>query len=258
MKVNSARTDRTEAVATGQTLAERARLHGALADPARLAMVDHLVLGDASPGELGLLVDQPTNLLAHHLHVLDDTGIIRRVRSEGDRRRSYVQLRLDDPVIAALVAATALGRGRSADAAATTRVVFLCTHNSARSQLAAALWADVSDVPAASAGTHPATGVHPRAVAAGSRHGLNLTQARTSHLSDVLTGGDLIVAVCDNAYEELAATPTGPDLHWAVPDPVRIDTDEAFESTCEHLAPRIRRLAGALDRAGDPSSRSTP
>ena len=44
----------------------------ALGDPARLAIVDTLVAGDASPGELGAELELPTNLVAHHLKVLED------------------------------------------------------------------------------------------------------------------------------------------------------------------------------------------
>ena len=236
--------------AGGQTLADRARRHAALGEPARLAIVDHLILGDASPGELGTLVGLPTNLLAHHLRVLEDAALVRRVRSEGDRRRSYVQLRLDDADVAGMLGATSTSRSRPAfqPGAQALRVVFVCTHNSARSQLAAAAWARVSDRPAASAGTHPAARVHPRAVAVGRRHGLRLGQARTSSLGQTLRPGDLLVAVCDNAHEELAATDRPPWLHWAVPDPVRVDTDAAFETAYDHLVPRIERLIDALDR----------
>jgi len=226
-------------------LERRARMHAALGEPVRLRMVDHLVLGDASPGELGRLVNLPTNLLAHHLKVLDDAGLVRRVRSEGDRRRSYVQLILDDPAVAALVSPDVAGRAertRHAD-----RVVFVCTHNSARSQLAAAAWARASAVPAASAGTHPARRVHPRAVRVGRRHGLRLTGARTAHLDDVVRPGDLLVAVCDNAHEELPDTTGLPRLHWSVPDPARTDSDAAFEAAYTQISDRIDHLARTLD-----------
>jgi protein-tyrosine-phosphatase/DNA-binding transcriptional ArsR family regulator len=245
----------------------RARMHAALGEPVRLAMVDLLTLGDASPGELGAVVSLPTNLLAHHLKVLEDAGLIRRVRSEGDRRRSYVQLRWDDGAVAQLLTASVVGSPGSIP-----RVVFVCTHNSARSQLAAAAWSRVSRIPAASAGTHPAERVHPRAVAVGRRHGLRLGRARTRHVGELIRPDDLIVAVCDNAHEELVARPPAPVdvrpgsadglgpgrswLHWAVPDPVRIDTDEAFEVAYTDLSHRIDRLAGTLSadpRAHDPA-----
>ena len=48
---------------------------------------------DRSPGELGRLVGLPSNLLAHHLDVLDRADLIERLQSSGDRRRSYVRVR---------------------------------------------------------------------------------------------------------------------------------------------------------------------
>ena len=120
-------------------------MHAALADPARLLITDTLALGDVSPSDLADMLAMPSNLLAHHLHVLEQAGLLTRRRSEGDRRRSYVQL-----VPGAL---DSLSRPRGAQA---RRVLFVCTANSARSHLAAALWRRASKVPAASAGTHPA------------------------------------------------------------------------------------------------------
>src|ERR1700704_4976533 len=74
-------------------LARRAAVHAALADPARLAIADTLLAGDASPSELAGMLAMPSNLLAHHLHVLEQAGVITRRRSEGDRRRTYLRLR---------------------------------------------------------------------------------------------------------------------------------------------------------------------
>jgi protein-tyrosine-phosphatase len=214
-------------------------MHAALGEPVRLAIVDHLALGDTSPGELGQKFTLATNLLAHHLKVLQDAGLIRRVRSEGDRRRSYVQLVLDHPFVAALALAAGTGRTEPAE-----RVVFVCTRNSARSQLAAAVWGRASTIPATSAGTHPAARVHPRAIRVGRRHGLNLDVHATADIVDVARPGDLLVAVCDNAHEELPAGQA--ELHWAVPDPVRLDTDQAFELAYEQISQRVDRLAHAL------------
>jgi len=218
----------------------RARMHAALGEPVRLRIVDALALGDASPGELGALVGLPTNLLAHHLKVLTDAGLVRRARSEGDRRRTYVRLAIGDPAV------TAITRTNAAVPPDATRVVFVCTHNSARSQLAAAAWARTSTIPVTSAGTHPVRRVHPRAVRVGRRHGLRLGNARTSHVDDVVRAGDLVVAVCDNAHEEL---PGIRHLHWSVPDPARTDTDDAFEAACAQLTERVNRLAHAVGTA---------
>lgn len=220
-------------------LAVRARLHAALGDPARLAIVDALALNDASPGELARALSMPTNLLAHHIKVLEQAGLLVRSRSEGDRRRAYIHLVPD--------ALTGLIPPLLRQA---LRVVFVCTHNSARSQLAAALWTRHSPVPVASAGTHPARRVHPRAVRIGRRHGVDLAAASTHHIVEIVETGDLVVAVCDNAFEELS---TGhrvtPDLHWSIPDPARPDTDPAFEAAYCDLAGRVAQLAAVTTRS---------
>jgi protein-tyrosine-phosphatase len=224
-------------------LEQRAKMHAALGEPVRLAIIDHLVLGDVSPGDLGRVVDLPTNLLAHHLRVLDEAGLIRRIKSEGDKRRSYVQLVLDDPTVVAITRSTAAAPGSLGRS--DQRVVFVCTQNSARSQLAAAAWSRASTLPVASAGTRPAARIHPRAISVGRRHGLKLAKARPAHLTDVVQPGDLLVAVCDNAFEELPPTEERV-VHWAVPDPARIDTDQAFESAYEEITQRVQRLADAI------------
>jgi protein-tyrosine-phosphatase/DNA-binding transcriptional ArsR family regulator len=250
------------------TIARRAAVHAALGESVRLAIVDRLSPGDASPGELAELVGLGSNLLAHHLKVLQEAGVIRRVRSEGDRRRSYVQLCLDDPMVRAAAAAGRSLDGRSgilpptggsadsSDASApgglpptgrVPRVLFVCTANSARSQLAAARWNSISPVPAASAGTHPAVRIHPRAISTGRRHGLRLDRVRPAGLDEVLRADDVVVAVCDNVHEEL--DPAQARLHWSIPDPVRVDTDEAFEAALADITRRVERLAASV---GDP------
>jgi ArsR family transcriptional regulator, arsenate/arsenite/antimonite-responsive transcriptional repressor / arsenate reductase (thioredoxin) len=214
----------------------RAEVYAALGDPARLAVVDALVLGDRSPGELGQLLGLPSNLLAHHLRLLEQVGLIERGRSEADKRRTYVRL-VPSPLPTTPIPGLAA-----------PRVVFVCAHNSARSQLASALWARRSSVPAASAGTHPAQRVHRRAVTVGRRHGLRLDDACTADVADVLRPDDLVVAVCDSAYEELGPGAAG--LHWSVPDPVPADTQAAFERAYEEIEQRVERLVGAVEGTG--------
>jgi len=211
----------------------RARVHAALGDPARLAIVDRLLISDVSPGEVGRLLSLPTNLLAHHLGVLESAGLIRRTRSEGDRRRTY--LRLVPDVLSRLVPSQVLSA---------PRVVFVCTQNSARSQLAAAVLAARSRVATASGGTHPARRVHPRAVRVGQRHGLELADAQPACIGAVVRDGDLVISVCDNANEHLTAT--RPHLHWSVPDPAPADTDAAFEAAYVDISDRVDRLVPVL------------
>lgn len=212
----------------------RAKRHAALGEPARLAIVERLLLSDASPTELGRELSLPSNLVAHHLAQLEGVGLITRARSESDHRRTYV--RLNPGALAGLVP---VGVREAA------RVVFVCTANSARSPLAQALWMRRSRIPAASAGTEPAERVHPGAVKAARRHGLSLAGTRTRHIDQVLRPGDLVVAVCDHAHEH-ARTRTTPWLHWAVPDPAPAGTDAAFDAAVRELTDRIDRLAPAV------------
>jgi protein-tyrosine-phosphatase len=126
------------------------------------------------------------------------------------------------------------------------RVVFVCSQNSARSQLAVAVWNRRSSLPAASAGTHPAAEVHPLAVAAAVRRRLPMRPQAPRHLDDVLRANDVIVAVCDNAHEELPADSRR--LHWSVPDPVRVGRIEAFDRALDELIVRVDQLAPTLTR----------
>jgi protein-tyrosine-phosphatase len=219
------------------SLEQRAAVHAALADPARLAVIDTLTLGDASPSELQTLLGMPSNLVAHHIKTLETAGLVLRRRSEADRRRTYLTL------VPSALAGTTFGVVASAQ-----RVVFVCTANSARSQLAAAMWRRASRIPVASAGTHPAERVDAGAVAVARRHGLPLKSSRPRALEGVLTGHDLVVTVCDNAHEELAAGEPGglADLHWSIPDPVPVGTDEAFEDAFTDLTRRVGDLAGRV------------
>lgn len=206
-------------------LERRAQVHGALGEPVRLAIIEELAVSDRAPGELAERFGLGTNLLAHHLGVLDTVGLIERFASAGDRRRRYVRLRRG-PLLE-LVAATAQPAGA---------VLFVCTHNSARSQLAAALWQAHTGRHAHSAGTHPGDRVHPGAIAAARRAGLDLSDATPSRLGD-LDGYDQVVTVCDRAHEELDPEPRW--WHWSIPDPVDTGTDAAFDFVVAALDERI-------------------
>jgi protein-tyrosine-phosphatase len=214
---------------------QRLARHAALADAGRLRIVDLLTLGDRSPSELQAELGMPSNLLAHHLRILEDAGLAARHRSEADRRRSYIRL------LAGSLEDLVPGSGHKA-----RRVLFVCTRNSARSQLAAALWRQASAIPAASAGTHPADRISPGALEVAARHGLDLADAVPQQLDQVMGEGDFVVTVCDNAHEEV---PGLQGVHWSIPDPVRQGTAEAFEEAYGQLSHRIGDLAPRLTAA---------
>jgi len=214
-------------------------MHAALADPHRLAIVDALALSDRTPRELARLVDAPTNLLAHHLGVLAEAGLIERRISGGDRRRRYVVLRPEslDGLLPGDVRVPGGGI-----------VLFVCTQNSARSQLAAALWRARTGGPAESAGADPSPSIHPLAVRAARQLGLELSGATPRGYEAVAVSPALVVSVCDRAREGDIPF-EAPVLHWSVTDPVADGRQAAFTAAFAEISRRVERLAAARPAA---------
>ncbi len=213
-------------------LVTRAVLHAALGDANRLAIVDELMFSDRAPSELGSIVGIDSNLLAHHLAVLENLNLIERVTSQGDRRRRYVKL------VPGAIASLGIG-----GVIRVGRVVFVCTENAARSQLAAVLWNCRNiGVAAVSGGTAPAKKVHPGTIRAASRRGLKLRGARPEPIPEI-TSTDLVITVCDKAHEMLSALGTPAHIHWSVSDPLISGEESAFDRASEVLDRRIERLS---------------
>lgn len=220
-----------------ERLLTRAAVHAALGEPARLAIVEELATSDRSPKELTDRFAIPSNLLAHHLEVLEHVGLIARSASAGDGRRKYVRL-VRDP-IAGLAVTGRAPRGE---------MLFICSHNSARSQLAAALWSDRTGCRSSSAGTRPAARVHRGAVAAARRAGLSLDDASPTMMHAVPPTAQ-VVTVCDVVHEELEV---GPDWwHWSIPDPAEDGTRAAFDAVVAELDTRISSVVRHFDHDGE-------
>ncbi len=214
---------------------QRVAMHAALGEPVRLAIVDDLVVSDRTPKELGARHSLPTNLLAHHLHVLEQAGLVSRSVSAGDARRRYVRL---TPAALPLV-------GRPF-AAPPGPMLFLCTRNSARSQLAAAVWTARTGLTATSAGTEPAPRVHRGAVAAARRAGLDLGHVVPRRVEHVAAGTQ-VVTVCDLVHEELRPEPDW--WHWSITDPVDEGSAAAFDAVVADLNMRIDALVPSSERS---------
>lgn len=212
----------------------RASAYAALGEPSRLQIIDLLAHGDLSSGDLAAQLELPTNLIAHHLQVLQRAGLINRRRSDGDARRSYITR---TETCNQLLGTSGWQRP--------LKVAFVCSQNSARSQLAESYWRTVCDIPVVSAGTHPAERVHPRAVTVARRHELDLTGAVPKLVEDTLNGDELLIAVCDRAYEDLRSEP----LHWSIPDPADADTASAFDAAYDDITSRIDHLIASLEGA---------
>jgi ArsR family transcriptional regulator, arsenate/arsenite/antimonite-responsive transcriptional repressor / arsenate reductase (thioredoxin) len=135
-----------------------------------------------------------------------------------------------------------------------TRVLFLCTGNSARSQIAEALLVHLSGgtIEAASAGSHPKP-LHPNAVRVMKRRGIDISANRTKH-HDELAGErfDMVITLCDRVREVCPEFRSHSQLvHWSVPDPAlegptNRATYPAFTRTAAELETRIRYLLHLL------------
>ena len=211
-------------------LSDRARVHAALGEEHRLRIVDLLVYSDATFSELRRATGLHGNALAHHLARLDDVGLITRRVSEGDRRQRYLRLNTEGLRDLAFEPPKPAGS-----------VVFVCTHNSARSQFAAAQWALVTGSEATSVGSNPASEVNPQAVQVAMEFGVDLRGA-TPRSYDALGGvPDVVISVCDRARESGLPTARA-TLHWSTPDPVKAGRKAAFRAAFADLAHRIAQI----------------
>ena len=241
------------------------------AHPLRWSVLKELARSDRVVSELTQLVGEPQNLVSYHLRQLRDGEIVSSRRSSADGRDVYYaidlmacenQLRAAGrelhPGLSLVPAPPPSPEGRSRR----RRVLFLCTGNSARSQMAEAILQQQSDgaIEAASAGSHPKP-LHPNAVRVMGKRGIDISANRTKHLDEFASARfDLVITLCDRVREVCPEFPYHPGLvHWSMPDPAREgDTNRnslpAFERTATELETRIRFLMVQL--ATTPAGRS--
>jgi len=229
--------------------------------PIRWQILTALAESDRRGQELAGLTGQPQNLVSYHLKRLLQAGLIRERRSSVDARQVYFSLDVDALRQQHAGSAAALHPALSAETDGTPgaistplRVLFLCTHNSARSQMAEALLRHLSEgeMEAFSAGTQPSR-VHPLAVQAMQELGIDIRSSRSKHV-DELRGEhfDYVITVCDSAREACPTFPGHPrQLHWSLADPAAVEGTEeerlaAFQHTASQLAGRIRYFLLAL------------
>ena len=206
----------------------RAALFAALGDPIRLEIAEELSRSDRTPGELVEKFELSSALLAHHLDVLESAGLIERTESHADRRKRFVRLiERHRPLLIGAPAATS--------------VIFVCRQNSARSQLAAAIWQRIVGTTATSAGTAPATAVHPLTMQVARQHQLDLRSAVPLQYFASHSRGKTVITVCDQSHDDLKRPLSR--LHWSLRDPVEDGTMAAFEATYQELVERITPLS---------------
>jgi ArsR family transcriptional regulator, arsenate/arsenite/antimonite-responsive transcriptional repressor / arsenate reductase (thioredoxin) len=230
--------------------------------PLRWRLLAELARSDRVVQELSSLVRQPQNLVSYHLGKLRDGRLVSARRSSADGRDAYYTV--DLARIGGLLSATggALHPWLRLDAPAmdhvapgTVRVLFLCTGNSARSQMAEALARARSGgaIDAYSAGSHPKP-LHPSAVRVmREEHGLDLTGQTSKHL-DVYAGQqfDWVISLCDRVREVCPDFPGHPEtIHWSIANPATGDADDnatypLFQQTAAELATRVGFLLAVL------------
>jgi ArsR family transcriptional regulator, arsenate/arsenite/antimonite-responsive transcriptional repressor / arsenate reductase (thioredoxin) len=226
--------------------------------PLRWRLLAELARSDRQVRELKALLGQPQNLVSYHLARLRAGGLVAARRSSADGRDAYYTIDLGrcGELLAAAGAALHPGLRLRPPAAVPVpmraRVLFLCTGNSARSQLAQALLEQLAGdtVTAASAGSHPKP-LHPDAVRVMGEYGIDISSRQSRHLS-VLAGQrfDYVITLCDRLREICPEFP-GPAevIHWSIADPAAAGGGyPAFQAVAADLRARIGFL---LARIGD-------
>ena len=139
------------------------------------------------------------------------------------------------------------------------RVLFLCTHNSARSQIAEALLRQMggTDFAVFSAGT-AVTRVHPLAIRVLEEQGISADGLYAKGVTDFLGQHfDVVITVCDQANEQCPIFPGNPErLHWSIPDPSAVtgtceERMMAFRTVYQDLARRLPRVIEVEQRKRD-------
>jgi protein-tyrosine-phosphatase/DNA-binding transcriptional ArsR family regulator len=242
--------------------------------PVRWKLLGELARSDRQVRELTALVGQRQSLTSYHLSQLRDGGLVTVRRSSVDKRDSYYSLdlaacreRLDEAGGALhpglrLAPPTVIPGGRPVHRR-TVQVLFLCTGNSSRSQMAEAIMGQLggAEVEVVSAGSHPKA-LHADAVHVMRDRGIDLSGCRSKHLSEFVERRfDYVISLCDRVREVCPDFPGPPTVaHWSIPDPaVQADGEvrhAAFVRTANELTTRIEFLLSAIEHTSISSERS--
>jgi protein-tyrosine-phosphatase/DNA-binding transcriptional ArsR family regulator len=226
--------------------------------PLRWRLLSELAHSDRRVGELCELAGRRQSLVSYHLRRLRDGGLVSMRRSAADGRDTYYALDLARCGELLTGAGAALHPGLAPGPAAgpaRARVLFLCTGNSARSQIAEALCEELSGgaVSAASAGSRPKP-LHPNAARVLRERGIDIGGRRSKHLDELADRTfDYVISLCDRVREVCPDFPGAPELiHWSIPDPARAPggdaaTLPAFERTAAELESRVSFLIQAIN-----------
>jgi len=243
--------------------------------PLRWQLLDELSRSDRAVHELTGLVGEAQNLVSYHLGKLRDAGLVTARRSSADGRDSYYTADLARIRASLRATADALHPGLVRTQPSThppthpptrdgrpsvARVLFLCTGNSARSQMAEALAIERSGgaVHAYSAGSHPKP-LHANAVRVmREEHGIDLSERASKHMSVFADQHfDWVITLCDKVREVCPEFPDHPEaIHWSMADPAAGQSDDtasypAFQQTAAELETRIEFFLAVVTDGAD-------
>jgi ArsR family transcriptional regulator, arsenate/arsenite/antimonite-responsive transcriptional repressor / arsenate reductase (thioredoxin) len=230
--------------------------------PVRWRLLHELARSDRQVSELVELTGQRQSLTSYHLGQLREGGLVTMRRSSADKRDTYYSLDLTACRDRLAEAGVALHPGLRLDPAPRpqasgrrpgrrpVRVLFLCTGNSSRSQMAEALLERLGGarVEAASAGSHPKP-LHPNAVRAMRASGIDIGGRRPKHLQVFAEQRfDHVISLCDRVREVRPRFRGDPVVaHWSMPDPAAEPGYPPFVRTAEDLKTRITFLLHVID-----------
>ena len=237
----------------------------------RWNLVQHLSHSDYRVQDLVGKLQLPQNLVSYHLKQLRHGNLVTERRSSADSRDIYYSLDLQTLRQHFLATGAAIHPVLGTDAflrdpgqwhlpVSPLRVLFLCTKNSARSQIAEGLLRSLSGgcVVVESAGSAPAT-LHPAAIRAMATHEIDISHQHAKPVDLFLDQHfDVVITVCDRMREVCPSFPDTPRrIHWSVLDPVDVDgtaqeVDQTFAQTVEHLTMRVRFLLAELEQQRSP------
>ncbi len=236
-----------------------------LAHDLRWQLLQLLSYSDYRVQELVALVERPMNLVSYHLKQLRQYELVHERRSSADGRDVYYSLDLErlhtlyqqggqqlHPILGNAMTSTPTGAPHDNP----LRVLFLCTHNSARSLMAEALLREVAGnraIEVHSAGDEPSA-VHPLTLQVLAAEGINSQALRSKHMNEFENQHfDYVVTVCDRVREHCPVLPGDVALvHWSFADPAAVQgSDEerygAFADTAQRLRVRIEHLLRVID-----------
>jgi ArsR family transcriptional regulator, arsenate/arsenite/antimonite-responsive transcriptional repressor / arsenate reductase (thioredoxin) len=237
-----------------------------LAHDIRWQILMALARSDFRVEELVKRIQQPHNLISYHLRQLRLKRVVTERRSTADGRDVYYSLNLDQVRQMYFDAGQALhpalrdstqSHPQTETLSPPKRVLFLCTHNSARSQMAEALLRELGGdkIEVLSAGSEP-TSIHPLAIKVMRGRGIDLREHLAKHLQEFLGQHfDYVVTVCDRMREVCPLFPGDPEkIHWSFADPAAIEgslesLEKGFEDTARELTMRIQFLLLMVTRS---------